>query len=105
MPCAICQQRRPRRFCPGVRGDICTICCGNEREVTVSCPLECEYLREARKHERTPPTDPKQIPNRDIQVTDELLNANENLLAFLTRTLTRTAQETPGVVDLDVRDA
>ena len=52
MPCAICQIRRPRRFCPGVRGDICSLCCGTEREVTVNCPLDCEYLQEARKHEK-----------------------------------------------------
>ena len=42
--------RRPKRFCPGVRGDICTICCGTEREITVDCPLDCVYLREAHQH-------------------------------------------------------
>jgi len=73
--------------------------------VTVSCPLDCEYLREARKHDKTPPIDPKQVPNRDIKVADELLNRNEELLAFLTMTLTRAASETPGVVDFDVREA
>ena len=105
MACALCQTRRPRRFCPGVRGDICTTCCGTEREVTVSCPLDCEYLREARKHDRTPFIDPRQIPNRDIQVADELLSENENLLAFLSLVLTRAASETPRVVDFDMREA
>ena len=52
MACAICETRRPRRFCPGVRGDICSICCGTEREVTVDCPLDCEYLQEARRHDK-----------------------------------------------------
>jgi hypothetical protein len=105
MACALCETRRPRRFCPGVRGDICTICCGAEREVSVSCPLDCEYLREARKHDKTPPIDPEQVPNRDINVTDQLLSNNEKLLTFLSLTLTRAASETPGVVDFDVRDA
>jgi hypothetical protein len=105
MACALCETRRPRRFCPGVRGDICTTCCGAEREVTVSCPLDCEYLREARKHDKMPLFDPKQIPNRDINVTDQLLSENEKLLAFLSMTLTRAASETPGVVDFDMRDA
>jgi len=60
MECAICQTRRPRRFCPGVRGEICSLCCGAEREVTVDCPLDCEFLREARRHEKAP--EPNAIP-------------------------------------------
>ena len=71
----------------------------------MSCPLDCEYLREARKHDKTPPIDPQQVPNRDIRVADELLSNNEKLLAFLSLTLTRAASGTPGVVDFDVRDA
>jgi hypothetical protein len=104
MACAICQTRRPRRHCPGVHGDICTICCGTEREVTVSCPLDCEYLRDARKHEKAPPLDDKQLPNRDIRVSEELLENNQELLEFLSRTLVSAAFETPGVVDNDLRD-
>ena len=73
--------------------------------MTVSCPLDCEYLREARKHDRTPPIEPEQIPNRDIDVKDELLSENEQLLAFLSLVLTRAASETPEVVDFDMREA
>jgi hypothetical protein len=105
MACALCRTRRPRRFCPGVQGDICTTCCGAEREVTVSCPLDCEFLREARKHDRTPPIDPQQVPNRDIRVADELLSENEQLLAFVSMLFTRVASDTLGVVDFDVREA
>jgi hypothetical protein len=105
MACALCETRQPRRFCPGVRGEICTTCCGTEREVTVSCPLDCEYLRQARKHDKTPPIAAQQVPNRDIKVTDELLSENEKLLAFLSMILTRVASDTPGVVDFDMRDA
>ena len=105
MACALCETRRPRRFCPGVRGDICTTCCGTEREVSVSCPLDCEYLREARKHDKTPPIDPQQIPNRDIKVTDELLSDNKKLLVFLSMTLMHLASEATGVVDFDMREA
>ncbi|MGD0048919.1 MAG: hypothetical protein ABSE42_18100 [Bryobacteraceae bacterium] len=105
MVCAICQTRRPRRQCPGVHGDICTICCGTEREVTVSCPLDCEYLRDARKHEKAAPFDAEQMPNRDIRVSEELLESNAELLEFLSRTLATAALETPGAVDTDLRDA
>jgi hypothetical protein len=105
MACAICQIRRPRRFCPGVRGDICTLCCGTEREVTVACPLECEYLREAHKHEKPRPLPEGGLPNRDLILSREVLEENEPLLSFLAQALLRAALSNPDVVDYDVREA
>jgi hypothetical protein len=105
MSCAICQTRRPKRFCPGVRGDICTICCGTEREVTVACPLDCEFLRDARLHEKPVSLDEGGLPNADIRITEEFLEKQAPLLAFLVRTLAEAALEIPGVVDFDLRDA
>jgi hypothetical protein len=105
MACAICQTRRPRRFCPGVRGDICTLCCGTEREVSIDCPLDCEYLREAHKHEKLPVIDAKTLPNRDLMISDDLLRENEELLAFVAQALGRAVIENPQLVDFDIRDA
>jgi len=104
MACAICETRKPKRFCPGVRGDICTLCCGNEREVTVQCPLDCEYLQDARQHEKTPEVNPDEFPNQDIRVSDEFLHENEGVLVFLGRSLMGAALEA-GAVDSDVREA
>jgi hypothetical protein len=105
MSCAICHVRRPKRFCPGVRGDICTMCCGSEREITVDCPLDCVYLREAHQHEKIEPPDPHDFPNQDVRVTEEFLRDREPLLLFLARTLLDAALATPGAVDFDVREA
>jgi hypothetical protein len=105
MACAICQIRRPRRFCPGVRGDICTLCCGTEREVTVDCPLDCEYLREAHKHEKPQPLPPEGLPNQDVMLPRERLDENEEFLTFLAQALARAALNNPAVVDLDIREA
>ena len=105
MLCAICETRRPKRFCPGVGGDICSICCGTEREVTVTCPLDCEFLLEARRHDKTLPLDPEQLPNRDIRVPEKFLAEREELLTFLGQTVVQAALATPGAIDLDVRDA
>jgi hypothetical protein len=105
MACAICQTRRPRRFCPGIRGDICSICCGTEREVTVSCPLDCEYLQDARRHDRPVPIDPAQVPNRDIEVFESFLSKNEALLVSTGRALVTAAFDTAGAVDFDAREA
>ena len=65
---------------PGVNGEICTICCGTEREQTIDCPLECEYLREAHPHEEVPELDPATVPNQDIGVTEECLEKNQALV-------------------------
>ena len=105
MSCAICEARRPRRYCPGVRGDICTICCGTEREVTVDCPFDCVYLQEARKHEKPVEIAPPDFPNRDIRVTDEFLERNGPLASFTSAHIVRSASQIPGLVDSDVREA
>src|SRR4051794_1481104 len=104
MACAICQTRRPRRFCPGVRGDICSPCCGAEREVTVNCPMECEYLQEARRHERPVELDESQIPNQDVRLTDRFVEEHEMLVNVAGTTLLGAALDTPGVVDHDARE-
>jgi hypothetical protein len=105
MSCAICHIRKPRRFCPGVNGEICTLCCGKEREVTVDCPLDCPFLQEARKHEHTEPLNPDELPNKDIRVTEEFLEEHETLLIGAMSSLMLAAFETPGAVDGDVREA
>lgn len=105
MACAICQTRRPRRFCPGVRGDICSVCCGTEREVTVSCPLDCEYLQEARKHDKSPSLEGIEVPNLDLRATESMLRDHEELLTFMAGALLQAAFEISGVVDQDIRQA
>jgi hypothetical protein len=104
MACAICESRKPRRSCPGVGGDICAICCGTEREVTVSCPFECEYLEEARRRERPAPLVESDIPNRDIEVTERFVETHVDLLNVLGAAMTGAALET-GAIDMDVREA
>jgi hypothetical protein len=105
MACAICQIRRPRRFCPGVRGDICTLCCGTEREVTVDCPLDCEYLRQAHRHEKAQPLSAEALPNQDLMLSRDTLDENEEFLTFVAQALARAALSNPAVVDLDIREA
>ena len=97
MACAICETRRPRRFCPGVRGDICSICCGTEREVTVDCPLDCEFLQEARRHEKAPqPRSGADSPTGTSRSPRSFWRTNEQLLTFLGRsTVSHAALQVP----------
>jgi hypothetical protein len=104
MACAICQIRRPRRYCPGVEGEICALCCGTEREVTVHCPFECEFLQESRKREK-PSQEPANLPNPDIRVSEKDLEQHKALVAFASHHLVKSALSVPGAVDFDVREA
>lgn len=105
MNCVICEIRKPRRRCPGVHGDICNICCGTGREQSIDCPLDCTYLQDAHEHERPPQIDPAALPNRDIDITEEFLEANQVLLAFLAVAIFEGALQTPGATDWDLREA
>ena len=86
-------------------GEICAPCCGAEREATVDCPPGCEYLREARKHEKTVSLDPERLADRDIQVPDSLLEANEGLAGALGYAIADAAFRTRGAADADAREA
>ena len=101
MLCRICETRRPRRYCPAVQGEICPVCCGREREVSLNCPLDCEYLQEARKHERPRELKNEDFPNRDIRITEQFLRDREELIAFMSRSLLDAGLETAGAVDSD----
>jgi hypothetical protein len=105
MKCQICETRKPRRHCPGIHGEICSICCGNEREVTISCPLDCPYLMEARQHEKPHELNPDDVPNRDVQVTEQFLREHEPLFLFLSTRLLDASLASSSAVDLDVREA
>jgi hypothetical protein len=103
--CAICKTRKARRFCLGVNSEICSICCGTEREQSIDCPLECEYLREAHRHESVPEFDPATAPNGDIRVTEEFLEANQALVILLSSALASGALGAKAVTDFDIREA
>lgn len=103
--CELCEKRRARRDCPGIRGQICSICCGAEREVTISCPLDCPYLEEARRHERPAATPEQEPPSADIELSDAFLEENSHLLTLAAGGLLEAALQIPGAVDADVRDA
>jgi hypothetical protein len=92
-------------MCPGIGADICSVCCGTERENTINCPLDCPYLQEARLREKPPEIDPATIPNSDIRITDEFLRSQGALLGETMRELAEVGLGIPGAVDFDVREA
>jgi hypothetical protein len=102
--CKLCEKRRARRHCPGVSAEICPQCCGTGREITVDCPLDCPFLREARLHERPAPVTEKDIPNLDIPLKESFIEEHEREVMTLSLALAR-AIEHEKAVDFDAREA
>jgi hypothetical protein len=103
-PCKLCEKKRARRYCPGVHGEICPVCCGTEREVSIDCPHDCEYLQEARRHERPAPIVADDLPNKDIRLSEDFVRDHESVVMWLTLAVAR-AMEKEKAVDLDTREA
>jgi hypothetical protein len=104
MACKICETRRPRRFCPGVGGEICSICCGTGREETIRCPLDCAYLQQARLHEKPRELDPAKVPYPDVQLTNAFLDRHSALATAAGQLLLEASLPTEAT-DADLREA
>ena len=81
------------------------MCCATGREETIDCPPDCEYLREAHRHEKQPPLDVSKLPNQDIEITEEFLQEHEILLAFTAIAIYEGATESRAATDWDIREA
>lgn len=102
--CKVCEKNRARRHCPALEGEICSLCCGTQREVTIDCTPDCGYLIEARKHEKAAELTSADVPNQDVQITEDFVQQQEQLVLWLANALTG-AMETGKAVDPDAREA
>jgi hypothetical protein len=92
--CAICEVRKEKRFCPALHGRICAQCCGEQREVSIDCPNDCGYLRQAREHEK-----PRTVDDVDqaamfpeIEIPEHFLYEHKELLMGLSFALANCAR-------------
>jgi hypothetical protein len=96
--CAICEQRKEKRFCPAVHGRICAQCCGEQREVTLDCPSECPYLlqarQQAREHEKPRETTAldRAAMFPEIEIAEQFLYEREQLIMGLSFALVKSAR-------------
>jgi hypothetical protein len=102
LSCAICNLRKEKRFCPAIHGRICPQCCGEQREMTLDCPSDCVYLRQARQHEKPRPgSDLNQAALfPQVEISRQFLYEHEHLLLGMHFALARSAG-----ADLQVKDA
>jgi hypothetical protein len=107
MACQICETRKEKRFCPAVHGRICAVCCGTEREVTLECPSDCAYLRQAREREKPRPLNelPPAEVFAEVEIRDALLRQREPLIVGLSFGLVKAARGERSLVDRDLISA
>jgi hypothetical protein len=102
--CALCETRKEKRFCLAVHGRICPQCCGEQREVSLDCPSECVYLRQAREHERPRPMNEldRKALFPSVNIEDAFLYQQENLLLGLSFALAKSARADRSLMDQDL---
>lgn len=104
MSCEICEIRKEKRFCPAVHGRICPQCCGEQREVTLDCPSDCPYLRQAREHEK--PRSAEEFDSASlflqVEISEQFTFEREHLLMGLSYALAQAAHGDRGLNDRDL---
>ena len=100
--CPICEKRKAKRFCPAKAEDICTVCCGTEREVTIDCPSDCPYLIESRRHEHERrEVEWATVPFADVHISSSFVARHEPLILALGYAICMYARDNAAVTDLD----
>lgn len=114
MSCAICDERKEKRFCPAVHGRICPQCCGEQRELTLDCPSDCPYLlqarQQARQQAREHATTQKEQPagqDREalfpqVEIAEQFLYEREELILGISFALTKSARADHSLLDRDL---
>ena len=118
LSCAICEERKEKRFCPAVHGKICPQCCGEQREVTLDCPSDCPYLLQAREHATAHHANPqnewpgerdrealfREVEIPDVEITEQFLYEREELILGLSFALAKSARADRSLADRPLVD-
>ena len=103
MTCPICNKRKAKRFCPAKGVNICSVCCGTEREVTIDCPADCTYLMASRRNDaERQEIDWSKVPFSDTRIPSSFVAANEKLILAISYAICANARENSALVDADV---
>ncbi|MGB8012176.1 MAG: hypothetical protein WCF68_11215 [Terriglobales bacterium] len=115
MSCALCEERKEKRFCPAIHGRICPQCCGEQREVTLDCPSDCPYLQQARAHVKAQHATGEERPGQaeleawfreldipDAEITEQFLYERQELILGLSFALAKRARAERSLMDRDL---
>ena len=103
MTCPICQKRKAARFCPAKGEQICAICCGQEREVTIDCPVDCPHLLAAHRYEAEHPRAlPPDTPLLDVDLPSDFVHTQQQIMAALAFTIAKFCASQRDASDSDI---
>jgi hypothetical protein len=109
LSCALCDERKEKRFCPAVHGKICPQCCGEQREVTLDCPSDCSYLLQSRLQSREHRREAVEQTAADreallpeVEITEQFLYEREELILGLSFALAKSARADRTLTDRDM---
>jgi len=107
MSCPICEKRPPKRYCPAKGEKICAVCCGQEREVTIDCPVDCPHLVAAHRYEKEhrKPIVPEEFPHHTVEFSVDFVQEHWPLVAGLSATILGFQRENKELHDADVSSA
>jgi hypothetical protein len=102
--CAICENRKQKRFCLAIHQRICPQCCGEQREVSLDCPSECVYLQQARQYEKPRPfeTLDQSALFPAVDVSEQFLYEKQLLIGGLMFALAKRVRADRSAVDPDL---
>ena len=103
MACPICGKRKAKRLCPARAESICSICCGEQREVTIDCPSDCMYLVTSREYDLTRlEIDWAKVPFPDVKFNRSFAETHGPFLVDIDYAVCEFAADHREVVDTDV---
>ena len=106
MVCPICNKRKVKRLCPARAESICSICCGEQREVTIDCPSDCVHLVASRDYDLTRLVyDFDKVPFADVRFNHSFAQTHGPLLLQIDYGICQFAAAHREVVDTDVQSA
>ena len=102
--CPLCSERTGKRYCPAKGAQICSQCCGEKREIEIDCPGSCPYLQAGGSYEAE-----KRVPDPELaakirKYDDDFLYRFAPILNAISRSVLEERQESPWLVDNDVRE-
>ncbi len=102
MTCPICKKRKAKRYCPARAENICSVCCGTEREVSIDCPSDCPYLIASREYDgERRVMDWNNVPFSEVRIPEGFATSHGELVAAITHTLLLFARDHRALVDSD----
>jgi hypothetical protein len=101
--CPLCEKRKAKRFCPAKGQNICSVCCGTEREVTIDCPADCPHLVASRRYDQSRrQLDWSKVPFPEARIPSTFVASHEKFLASLSYAICAHAREHAALADSDV---